>query len=359
MGSRTPRLPAMPQGDPAGGGRLRPSPRARNIAHSSEANPYIPDMKKAGVAEGGKTLYSIGGGGDADADRSQVAFNGDSGASPRGGRESPGSFRASSMPADASQHMSEAALKNAKRKRLERLHDLYQTSFSRETLLSEQYSKELAAARELLHEVLRSGESSGEQIKARDEGARRKKAKLEKRISTLETKLNGLETYNVQLVTAINNLRMQNGPVREAFRGIARGEERLREDVAKHKHSASKALDEREALVDKLRRFRDDWAGETLNFREQARACCAALRRTPLASPPFARWPASAPRPLPAPSNPAFPRTHARHAPLPPRPRRPCPPPPCRPRARPPRRRPSACRWPAPRPSCLCRRCAR
>ena len=56
------------------------------------------------------------------------------------------------------------------------------------------------------------------------------KAKLQKKVTTMEEKLNGLEEYNMQLVNAINNLRMQNAPHRRAFKLLQEREQRLAED---------------------------------------------------------------------------------------------------------------------------------
>jgi hypothetical protein len=234
----------MPQGDPAGGGRHRPSPRAINVARTAEANPHIPDMRK------------------------DLAFNTSMASEVSIRPSSAGSFRPSAS-GSSPRHKSATDELKAKAKQLERLHDLYQTSFSRETLLSEQYGKELQHVREKLHEVLSSGQVSKGAITARDEGMRRTYARETARIDTMETKLSGLEAYNGQLIGAINNLRMQNAPNRRAFSKIATDKQKLAEGVVRHKQTTAKSLDERERLVDQLRHMRDDAADERARFLEQ------------------------------------------------------------------------------------------
>ena len=263
------RLPAVPTGDPAG--HTRSSPRTRNIRNEG-ANPYVPDMRKrentAGVAAagGGKALYSVSG------DVSSV-MRVDAEFSPRSGRESP--FGGSERAAEYSSTTPRSSAREgdvARRRRLERLHDLYQTSFSRETLLSEQYGKELAAAREQLHELLKSGDASHEKVRLQKEGVVKSRTKVQHKVTTMEEKLNGLEGYNMQLVNAINNLRMQNAPHRGAFKLLQEREQRLAEGMASHKASTHKALDERERFVDQLRHMREDSANEHYNFSAHLRA---------------------------------------------------------------------------------------
>ena len=214
-----------------------------NVARTAEANPHIPDLRKE--------LASLG---------SEFSIR----------PSSAGSFRPSASSSSPRQKSATDELK-AKAKQLERLHDLYQTSFSRETLLSEQYGKELQQVREKLQEVLRSGQVSKTAITARDEGMRRTYARETDRVDILETKLSGLEAYNGQLVDAINNLRMQNAPNRRALSNIAMEKQRLAEGVVRHKQSTAKALDERERLVDQLRHLRDDAADERARHAEQVR----------------------------------------------------------------------------------------
>jgi len=217
-----------------------------NVARTAEANPHIPDMRK------------------------DSAFNASMGSEVSIRPSSAGSFRPSAS-GSSPRHKSATDELKAKGKQLERLHDLYQTSFSRETLLSEQYGKELQHVREKLQEVLRSGHVSKGAITARDEGMRRTYARETARIATMEEKLSGLETYNGQLVGAINNLRMQNAPNRRAFSKIATDKQKLAEGVVRHKQSTAKSLDERERLVDQLRHLRDDSADERGRFMEQLR----------------------------------------------------------------------------------------
>lgn len=248
----------MPQGDPAGGGRHNPSPRTKNVARTAEANPFVPDMRKDSSEVKGR-------------DPENYAFNASVGSEVSIRPSSAGSFRPSASGSSPRHNMSAAAELKAKGKRLERLHDLYQTSFSRETLLSEQYGKELQQVREHLQEVLLSGQSCKEAVTGRDERARKTKARQTKRIATMESKLSGLEAYNEQLVAAVNNLRMQNAPNRQAFSKLAADRQKLAEGMTRHKHNTAKALDERERLVDMLRHMREDSADERARFMEQLR----------------------------------------------------------------------------------------
>ena len=300
---RTPRLPAMP-GDPAGGGRVRPSPRTRGLARTADANPFIPDMEphsRKQSSEGrGAMVVSPGG--------SRSAFNTSMASVVSIRTGSADSFYPSASGASPRQ------TSEAKCKRLERLHDLYQTSFSRETLLSEQYSKELLQMREQLREVLSSGQAGTHAVKGRDEGAKRTQARETKRIETMETKLSGLEVYNGQLISAINNLRMLNAPNRQAIRKLAADRQKLAEGVTRHKNNTAKSLDERERFIDQLRKGRDESAYEKANFMEQVpptpghptpphtppcRAPCASCPPLPGCPPAHPPPPALLPTPIP------------------------------------------------------------
>ena len=119
---------------------------------------------------------------------------------PSGGRGSSASASMGASPRSAA--LSDAALRMAQRKRLERLHDSYQTALSRETLLSEQYDKELVGLRESLQKIAVS--QPVDRAVAEHNQSLRKRAKLERRVSGFEEKLNELDTYNGKLVDMIS-----------------------------------------------------------------------------------------------------------------------------------------------------------
>ena len=100
----------------------------------------------------------------------------------------------------------------AQRKRLERLHDSYQTALSRETLLSEQYDKELVGLRESLQKIAIS--QPVDRAVAEHNQSLRKRAKLERRVSGFEEKLNELDTYNGKLVDMISTSDARVEPLR-------------------------------------------------------------------------------------------------------------------------------------------------
>ena len=109
--------------------------------------------------------------------------------SARGGGSAPSASMGASP---RSQAMSDAALRQAQHKRLERLHDSYQTALSRETLLSEQYDKELVALRENLQKLATN--QPVDRAQAEHNQQVRKRSKLERRVSGFEEKLNELDT---------------------------------------------------------------------------------------------------------------------------------------------------------------------
>ena len=106
----------------------------------------------------------------------------------------------------------------AQRKRLERLHDSYQTALSRETLLSEQYDKELVGLRESLQKIAVS--QPVDRAVAEHKQSLRKRAKLERRVSGFEEKLNELDTYNGKLVDMISTSDARVEPLRPFFSAL-------------------------------------------------------------------------------------------------------------------------------------------
>jgi NAD-dependent SIR2 family protein deacetylase len=156
--------------------------------------------------------------------------------------------------------------KAAQRKRLERLHDSYQTALSHETLLSEQYDKELLAVKESLHNL--QHDKPLDRVHKELQNLARNKAKLERRVSGFESKLNELETYNDQLVDIIGALRKQNEPHRASTKHVKQAIEKLAVEMSQRKQLCHKALDERERCIDQLRHIQEEGAADEQHFYE-------------------------------------------------------------------------------------------
>ena len=221
----TPRLPRL---DPASAR----SPR-RGYIPTAEENPYIPHMRtRVGKAATPRPTRTMAATAPAVAVGSQSAR-----VAPRRG------------PTDAE-------LREMQFKRSERLHDSYQTALSRETLLSEQYDKELMQVKESLAKL--QSKSNGSKSSDAEVAAMRQRGKLEKRCAGFESKLNELETYNQKLMDVINGLRKQNEPNRQARLRVGEQSKKLAADMAQQKQLCHKSLDERERGVDQLRHIRED-----------------------------------------------------------------------------------------------------
>ena len=249
----TPRLPKL---DPA----AARSPR-RGYIPTAEENPYIPHMRtRVGKAATPRPARALAATAPAAASGSQSAR-----AALRRG------------PTDAE-------LREMQYKRSERLHDSYQTALSRETLLSEQYDKELSQVKESLAK-LQTKQPLARSADA-EVGLMRQRGKLEKRCAGFESKLNELETYNQKLMDMINGLRKQNEPNRQARLRVAEHSKKLALDMAQQKQLCHKSLDERERCVDQLRHIREDSEHGALRPRVGRRhqpwgapAACAPRRR--------------------------------------------------------------------------------
>ena len=113
-----------------------------------------------------------------------------------------GSASASMGASPRSAAQSDAAMRLAQRTRLERLHDSYQAALSRETLLSEQYAKELQAVKEKMQNLATN--QPVDRAVQEQSAMNRKRHKLERRVSGFEERLNDLDTYNSKLVDMIS-----------------------------------------------------------------------------------------------------------------------------------------------------------
>ena len=152
-------------------------------------------------------------------------------------------------------------------KRLERLHDSYQTAFSRETLLSEGYDKELVSLREHMAKIATS--QPVDRAVSEHNAQLRKRSKLARRVSGFEEKLNELDTYNGKLVETISALRKQNEPHRNAEKRVTQALEKLAIDMATQKAACHKSLDDRERMVDLLRHVQQDADRDETDFHNQ------------------------------------------------------------------------------------------
>ncbi|KAL1527505.1 hypothetical protein AB1Y20_008961 [Prymnesium parvum] len=234
----SPRLPHLVPTDPAAR-----SPR-RGYIPGAEDNPYIPHMRSR-VAKPPLPRSARG-----------LAASAPPSASPSRTSLSP---RAPS----ASRH---AAPRADRYKRAERLQDSYQTALSRETLLSEQYDKELSQVKESLAKL--QMKQPADKVHDMEVGALRTRGKLEKRCAFFECKLNELEKYNQKLMDLINGLRKQNDPHRQAEARMAEQSKKLAADMAQQKQLCHKALDERERCRDQLRHIREDSEQDKVHFME-------------------------------------------------------------------------------------------
>ena len=178
---------------------------------------------------------------------------------------------ASARSASASHHSPRSAVASdaavaraAQQKRLERLQDSYVTALSRETLLSEQYDKELAQVKERLQHFQREG--SFDAAKKTERQAMQKRTKLERRVAGFESKLNELETYNAKLVSMISALRKQNEPHRMASKRVTERLGKLATEMVAQKAACHKSLDERERCVDQMKHLQDDAVRDHADF---------------------------------------------------------------------------------------------
>ena len=74
----------------------------------------------------------------------------------------------------------------------------------------------------------------------------------EKRCHGLEERLNALETYNERLTGVVNALRKQNAPRRQAKARVEEATKKLCVEMAGYKQVTTKALDERERIVEQV-----------------------------------------------------------------------------------------------------------
>ena len=252
----------LPELDPAG------SPRVAQ-------NPYVPRLgvpAKRHVAEApasacAKSAPSLGSTHEDAAGSGSQLFESAFTSHSVHGPELSGVTRAALGASPRSQALSDTAARLVQRKRLERLHDSYQTALSRETLLSEQYDKDLGAIRENLAKL--ASNQPADRAKAEVASQVRTRAKLERRVSGFEEKLNELDTYNGKLVGMISALRKQAEPHHHAEKRAKEALAKLTTGMAAQKAACHKALDERERMVDMIKHVQEDSYREENEFRNQ------------------------------------------------------------------------------------------
>ena len=272
----------LPPVDPAGSPRVghKPSPRTARVE-----NPYIPPKYKSQQRGAQSGAGDDSGNGYSHDDAAVPTVNSKvrmplSARAPsttlEGHSRSPRSASASASVGATprggtiSQAMSDAINRAESKKRKERLVDSYGTAFSREQLLSEQYDKELVQVRERLMALAQEG--LADQSKMALAKAERTKAKLERRVSGFESKLNELDTYNYKLVQMIDGLRRQNEPHRMATKKVAEQLDKMALDMTTQKAACHKALDERERIIDQIKHLQDDSHRDALDFEAQVEA---------------------------------------------------------------------------------------
>ena len=91
---------------------------------------------------------------------------------------------------------------------------------SRETLISEELEKELAATREGIHKIVAEGGGSRDTVMRAEQALLRRRAKLEKRVGAYAARQDEVERYNDKLVAAVNGLRKQSAPHRLALKQL-------------------------------------------------------------------------------------------------------------------------------------------
>jgi len=256
-------LPELELADPAGSRR-----------NPSLVNPYTPRLHRVPAPElskQGDTLYPMRVNDDNPPLKLRIPQDGSR--TERGVRSADGTSRQAIQPrlpagSQTARHATDHSSRAAQRKRSERVHDSYVTAVSKETLLSEQYDKELIQLHEDMRRLLERGAGSTDRAVREEQALLRSRAKLEKHCNGMESRLNGLETYNVRLVAVINAIRKQNAPHRQAMKRAQAATEKLAIEMAQHKQLTYKALDERERFVEQLKHIRDECEQERDNFDE-------------------------------------------------------------------------------------------
>ena len=71
-----------------------------------------------------------------------------------------------------------------------------------------------------MRSLLERGAGSNDRTVREEQALLRSRAKLEKHCNGMESRLNGLETYNGRLVAVINAIRKQNAPHRQAMKRV-------------------------------------------------------------------------------------------------------------------------------------------
>jgi hypothetical protein len=148
----------------------------------------------------------------------------------------------------------------------ERQLDSYVTAVSKETLLSEQYTKETALTRERIKQLSAQLGPRVANPLAAVEALNRSRARAMKRTASMEVRLSELLMYNARLVEAVNALRKRSAPHRQSMKKALASTQKRHADMQQAKCHAIKALDERDRYKAQLRMLRDEAAQERNHF---------------------------------------------------------------------------------------------
>jgi hypothetical protein len=148
----------------------------------------------------------------------------------------------------------------------ERQLDSYVTAVSKETLLSEQYAKEVAHTQERIKQLSVHLGARVANPAAALEALNRSRARANKRTSGMEVRLSELLKYNARLVEVINALRKQSTPHRQSMKKALASAQKRHADMQHVKSQAIKALDERDRYQAQLRMLREEVAQERNHF---------------------------------------------------------------------------------------------
>ena len=252
----SPSLMHLPElADPASRGRLASGRRSRADADFTPRLSKL-DGRAALPHSARVSLYS--GSGAEPLSSSQLQPH-----QPLSARSQPGSSRRHHTPRTASS----APVREAERLlAAERQLDSYVTAVSKETLLSEQYSKELAHTRERIKQLATQVGPRGSNPVSVLESLNRSRARAMKRTSGMESRLSELQKYNLRLVETINALRKQSAPHRQLMKKALANTQKRHADMQQLKQRAIKALDERDRYKAQLRVLREEAAQEHNHF---------------------------------------------------------------------------------------------
>lgn len=247
-----------------------PDPARRGAAGGSVRLPRSADADGTAAGKNGaifpRTLYPVGSqmaGEEHFAPSKPFAPAG----TPRSQPSTPRRHRVEGLSARTNMLTMSGADKEAERRlAAERNIDSFVTSVSKETLLSEQYAKELSQTRERIKQLqLQLGPRAGNSS-ALHEALSRNRGRLIKRVTGMETRMNELEKYNEKLVATINAMRKAAVPHHQGMKRSLVMTQKRHADLQGLKTAATKALDERDRFKAQMRVLREEAAQERNHF---------------------------------------------------------------------------------------------